>query len=83
MGKPWQLQTRTISALTGKFLFALQGLEPTRSLAFSPDGSLLATGHWNGTAELWDMNTRGLVFALGGFRDAVSSFAFSADGLTS
>jgi WD40 repeat protein len=68
------------SAVTGEFLFALQDLEPTRSLAFSPDGSLLATGHWNGMAELWDMTTHDLVFAPGGFRNTVSSFAFSADG---
>ena len=68
------------SALTGEFLFALQDLELTRSLAFSPDSRLLATGHWNGTAELWDLTTHGLVFALGGFRHTVSSFAFSPDG---
>jgi WD40 repeat protein/tRNA A-37 threonylcarbamoyl transferase component Bud32/tetratricopeptide (TPR) repeat protein len=68
------------STLTGEFLFALTNLAPTRSLAFSPDGRMLGTGHWGGTAELWDMTTRGLLLEVGGFRDAVASFAFSCDG---
>jgi WD40 repeat protein len=68
------------SALTGEFLFALSDMEPTRCVALSPDGRLLAAGHWNGTAELWDLTTHGLVFALGRFRQAVGSVAISADG---
>jgi len=68
------------SARTGEFLFGMRDLERTRSLAFSPDGRLLATGHVNGTAGLWDVKTHGLIFALGGFRGEVGSFAFSADG---
>jgi len=53
------------SALTGEFLFALRDLEPAQSLGFSPDGRLLATGHPNGTAELWDLTTHRSIFALG------------------
>src|SRR5262249_46052105 len=56
-----------------------------RSVAFSPDGHLLATASWDGTVKVWrfdpertgDVNT--LLFTLTGHQAPVSSAAFSPD----
>jgi WD40 repeat protein len=68
------------SAITGERLFALTNLAPTRSLEFSPDSRMLATGHWDGTAEVWRLTTRTRVLKATGYKDAVASIAFSSDG---
>jgi WD40 repeat protein len=48
--------------------------------AFSPDGSLLATGDWDGQVRLWDLRTLTLRQTLAGFRHRVSMVRFSPDG---
>ncbi|CAE8601718.1 unnamed protein product [Polarella glacialis] len=50
-----------------------------RSMAFSPDGSLAVTGHWNGTVKLWRSDGR-FLRALHGHAGVVLSVAFSQDG---
>jgi WD40 repeat protein len=51
------------------------------SVAFSPDGRLLASGSWDdGTIKLWDVATGSLVRTLSGHTGAVNSVAFSPDG---
>jgi WD40 repeat protein len=51
------------------------------SLAFSPDGSLLARGLANRTIELWDIATRTRLSVFLGHESWVGSVAFSPDGL--
>src|SRR5215831_14341825 len=51
-----------------------------RSVAFSPDGRLLATGADDQTVKLWDVQARTLLHTFEGHSDAVSSVAFSPDG---
>ncbi len=50
-----------------------------RSVAWSPDGTRLATASWDGTARVWDATGREIL-ALEGHRSQVNSVAWSPDG---
>ena len=50
-----------------------------RALAVSPDGALLASGHWNGVA-LWDLSTGQRIGALTGSGRYMLGLSFSRDG---
>ena len=50
------------------------------SVAFSPDGKVLASGSWDKTVRLWDAVSSEQKQTLKGHRDGVSSVAFSPDG---
>ncbi len=52
------------------------------SVAFSSDGSTLASGSWDSTIVLWDMDTRERMAVLEGHTHGVTSVAFSSDGST-
>ena len=49
-------------------------------VAFSPDGRLLATASWDGTAGMWDPATGEHLRTLTGHDGAVAGVAFSPDG---
>ena len=61
----------------------LQGVLPQPSwvtaLALSPEGSLAATGHEDGTVCLWDLPNDKQLHTLHGHRRQVSALAFNAD----
>lgn len=54
--------------------------DPVLSVAFSPDGSLLATTSTDRTAKIWDATTGVLIRTLSGHNGSVSRVDFSPDG---
>jgi len=50
------------------------------SVSFSPDGRILASGSWDGTVKLWDVQSGEVIHSLEGHSDWVRSVAFSPDG---
>jgi WD40 repeat protein len=74
----WNLARHTVTAI----LTDPEG-SGVNSVAFSPDGKLLAAGDNNGTTYLWDVATRTVLAPLTGLgpTESVVSVAFSRDGL--
>jgi cytochrome c len=54
--------------------------EPVVALALSPDGKLLASAAWDGTARVWDLATA-TARVLEGHRGNVNGVAFRSDGM--
>lgn len=54
--------------------------ESISSLAFSPDGSLIASGSRDSTIKIWDSQTGQLIKTLAGQRNFITSVAFAPDG---
>ncbi|RKU16692.1 hypothetical protein C6503_11805, partial [Candidatus Poribacteria bacterium] len=52
------------------------------SVAFSPDGSTLASADEDGTIRLWDVGTGKRISILAGHTDRVTSVTYSPDGKT-
>ena len=55
--------------------------EPVTSVCFSPDGKQVASGSWDRTVRLWDVETGACVRTLEGPDDIVHSACFSPDVL--
>lgn len=66
--------------LTGDVAEASGHSDDIRTMTFSPDGTLLATGSVDRTARLWDAVTGATFAVLDGHSNGVSSVVFSPDG---
>jgi RNA polymerase sigma factor (sigma-70 family) len=67
-------------AATGKQLLQLEGDRPPLSVAFSPDGRLLASGDVHGTIRFWDTTTGKVLRQVRQEGQTAHSVAFSPDG---
>ena len=68
---------------TGAELHELSGhATDVRSVAFSPDGRIIASGSDDGTIKLWDTKTGEARARLGMHADHISAVRFSPDGKT-
>jgi WD40 repeat protein len=68
---------------SGKLLFNHRGhTDWVVTLAFSPNGNILASGSHDGTVRLWDVNTGQCLKTLRGHSDRVLTVSFSPDGNT-
>ena len=82
----WDAETRTnteLEVITRKSIAILGEYEENldvRSVAFSPDGTLLASGGTDEKVKLWDVATRESIATLNGHTDEVTSVTFSPDG---
>jgi hypothetical protein len=78
---PAEQVVRLLDLASGKTVLTLPaGNTQVASLAFSPDGSLLAAGGYDRTVRLWDARTGRAFPELRGHHNAVHGLSFSPDG---
>ncbi|MEH1856275.1 MAG: hypothetical protein V7L11_32455 [Nostoc sp.] len=69
-------------AIAGQ-IHTLQGhCDSVYSVAYSPDGRIIASGSKDSTIKLWDVSTGREIYTLKGHFDSVNSVVFSPDGKT-
>ena len=74
----WDGTVRLWNVATGEKIATLEG--HVDLVAFSPDGTTLASGSDDGTVTLWNVATGEETATLSGHEDGVLSVAFSSDG---
>lgn len=65
-----------------KLLSQVTGANHVRSVAFSPDGKILASAHRYNMAKLWDVASYQTLATLGGHKQSVRRVKFSPNGQT-
>ena len=70
----WNVKTRKQTAVLEDHTAGIE------SVALSPDGALLASGHHDGLVRLWDIQTQKQLATLKGHKATVRSVTFSPDG---
>lgn len=66
---------------TGQQFSSLKGhTNMVSTIAFSPNGKLIASGSWDGTTKMWDVQTGDNIFTFDGDSTYVKTVSFSPDG---
>jgi len=73
------VSTRIWDANSGRETAEFSGPQAVESVAFSPDGCRVATGHYKGQIHIWDLGTRECTVLQGHDRE-VQGLAFVPDG---
>ncbi|WP_449416219.1 serine/threonine protein kinase [Phormidium nigroviride] len=76
-----QVASKKVKTKTWQCVCTLPGHSSfVNSIAISPDGLILASGSWDRTIKLWNLETGELTSTLTGHSDRVNSVAISSDG---
>ena len=77
----WIIVTQGVEWQWSPLVAVLHGhSDPAHTLSFSPNGSWLALGSYDGTVRLWDSAAGAPIATLKGHSDYVMSLSFSPDG---
>ncbi len=78
---PRQTRPGALAQPAGTLLCAFRGhTKSVRSLAWSPDGSRIASGGFDNTVQLWNTATGSTIFSYDGHTHPVEAVAWSPDG---
>lgn len=79
----WDLKIYLLDGSGGEILKTLRGHKKTiTTLAFSPDGKMLAGSGWEGIIHLWDSHSGQYMHTFRGHTSSVSALSFSSDNKT-
>ncbi|HEX8990846.1 MAG TPA: AAA family ATPase, partial [Anaerolineales bacterium] len=81
--KVWSLTSApSPDSLTATLQLTLPGPDgnPVMCVAYGPDGTMIASGNWDGSVTLWDAKTGKQAQAISAHEGPVYSLAFSPDG---
>ncbi len=80
-GEPYDFTVQVWEATTGECLLIYRGhSNEVHALAWSPDGTRLASGSMDGTVQVWDAATGQNLATYNSHIEAVSALAWSPDG---